>query len=80
MHQELKGREYYNGHIMNDSFREWLKSCLKEYTYQMNQVTKDRGTYTFFLTEEEKTQAELDAEADLESHLNKKAGIYQEEK
>ena len=80
MHQELKGREYYNGHIMNDSFREWLKSCPKEYTYQMNQVTKDRGTYTFFLTEEEKTQAELDAEADLESHLNKKAGIYQEEK
>jgi len=53
MHQELKGREYYNGHIMNQSFQEWLKSCPKEYTWQMNQVTKNRGTYTFFLTEEE---------------------------
>ena len=53
MHQELKGREYYNGHIMNDSFREWLKSCPKEYTWQMNQVTKNRGTYTFFLLEED---------------------------
>ena len=30
---------------------EWLKTCPKEYTYQMNQVTKDRGTYTFFLNE-----------------------------
>ena len=53
MHQELKDREYYNGHIMNQSFREWLKSCPKEYTWQMNQVTKDRGTYTFFLIKEE---------------------------
>ena len=43
----------YRGYIMNDSFVEWLKSCPKEYTWQMNQVTKDRGTYTFFLTEEE---------------------------
>tara|TARA_R100000329_G_scaffold23333_1_gene22390 strand:- start:806 stop:1012 length:207 start_codon:yes stop_codon:yes gene_type:complete len=43
----------YRGYIMNDSFTEWLKSCPKEYTWQMNQVTKDRGTYTFFLTEEE---------------------------
>ena len=49
MHRELKNKEYYNGHIMNDSFTEWLKTCPKEYTHQMNQVTKDRGTYTFFL-------------------------------
>ena len=49
MNRELKNKEYYNGHIMNDSFTEWLKTCPKEYTYQMNQVTKDRGTYTFFL-------------------------------
>jgi len=51
MHQELKNKEYYNGHIMNDSFTEWLKTCPKEYIYQMNQVTKDRGTYTFILNE-----------------------------
>ncbi len=49
MHRELKNKEYYNGHIMNNSFTEWLKTCPKEYTWQMNQVTKDRGTYTFFL-------------------------------
>ena len=49
MHRELKNKEYYNGHIMNDSFTEWLKTCPKEYIWQMNQVTEDRGTYTFFL-------------------------------
>ena len=53
MHQELKDREYYNGFIMNKSFRDWVKSCPKEYTWQMNQVTKNQGTYTFFLKEEE---------------------------
>jgi hypothetical protein len=53
MHQELKGREYYNGFIMNESFQEWLKSCPIEYNWQMNQVTKDRGTYTFVLDEGE---------------------------
>ena len=53
MHQELKDREYYNGFIMNKSFRDWVKTCPKEYSWQMNQVTKDSGTYTFFLEEEE---------------------------
>ena len=53
MHQELKDREYYNGFIMNKSFRDWIKSCPKEYSWQMNQVTKDTGTYTFFLEEKE---------------------------
>ena len=55
MHQELKGREYYNGHIMNQSFQEWLKSCPKEYTWQMNQVTKDRRLVSIHnLTETER--------------------------
>ena len=49
MHRELKNKEYYNGHIMNDSFTEWLKTCPKEYIWQMNQVTEDKGIYTFFL-------------------------------
>ena len=53
MHQELKDREYYNGFIMNKAFRDWIKSCPKEYSGQMNQVTKDTGTYTFFLEEKE---------------------------
>ena len=53
MHQELKGREFYNGHIMNQSFRQCLKSCPKEYTWQMNHVTKNKLTYTFFLIEKE---------------------------
>jgi len=56
MHQEIKNREWpytYNGHIMNESFEKWLESCPEEYTWQMNEVTKNRGTYTFFLKEEE---------------------------
>ena len=58
MHQELKSHgtepiRYYNGFIMNESFRDWLESCPKEYTWQMNQVTKNQGTYTFLLKEEE---------------------------
>ena len=56
MHQESKNRECpytYNGHVMNKSFEKWLKSCPEEYTWQMNEVTKNRGTYTFFLKEEE---------------------------
>ena len=57
MHQELKDREYYNGFIMNKSFRDWIKTCPREYSWQMNQVTKDRGTYTFFLEEEEEDQS-----------------------
>lgn len=56
MHQEIKNKEWpytYNGFIMNKSFQEWLKSCPIEYNWQMNQVTKDRGTYTFVLDEGE---------------------------
>ena len=49
MHRELKNKEYYSGYIMNDSFTEWLKTCPKEYIWQMNQVTEDKGIYTFFL-------------------------------
>ena len=60
MHQELKDREYYNGFIMNKSFRDWVKSCPKEYTWQMNEVTKNRGTYTFFLKEEEDDDTFID--------------------
>ena len=58
MHQEIKSHgtepiRYYEGFIMNESFQEWLKSCPIEYNWQMNQITKDRGTYTFVLDEGE---------------------------
>ena len=38
MHQELKDREYYNGFIMNKSFRDWIKSCNYSCVYVVLQV------------------------------------------
>ena len=32
---------------MDQSFKEWLTTCPKEYIWQINDVTKDRGTFTF---------------------------------
>ena len=32
---------------MNQSFKEWLTTCPKEYIWQINEVTKDQGTFTF---------------------------------
>ena len=32
---------------MDQSFKEWLTTCPEEYIWQMNEVTKDRGTFTF---------------------------------
>ena len=32
---------------MNQSFKDWLTTCPEEYIWQMNEVTKDRGTFTF---------------------------------
>ena len=54
-------------------FREETKKGKKVYISTEEDKLKSVKVY------EPKTQAELDAEADLESHLNKKAGIYQEE-
>ena len=41
----------YRGFIMNSSFEKWLDTCPSEYVWMMNEVTKDRGTYTFILKE-----------------------------
>ena len=32
---------------LDKSFKEWLTTCPKEYIWQINEVTKDRGTFTF---------------------------------
>ena len=32
---------------MNQSFKEWLTTCPKEYIWQIDEVTKDQGTFIF---------------------------------
>tara|TARA_R100000654_G_scaffold474_1_gene1690 strand:- start:1093 stop:1248 length:156 start_codon:yes stop_codon:yes gene_type:complete len=44
---------FYSGDLMPDDFEEWLKTLPNKYTYQMNSIKKDRGTYTFFIEETE---------------------------
>ena len=36
---------------MDQSFKEWLTTCPKKYIWQVDEVTKDRGTFTFFLSD-----------------------------
>ena len=40
---------FYSGDLMPGDFEEWLNTLPKNYSYQMNNITKDRGTYTFFI-------------------------------
>ncbi len=37
---------------MDQSFKEWLTTCPRKYIWRIDEVTKDRGTFTFFLLEE----------------------------
>ena len=32
---------------MDQSFKEWLTTCPKEYIWQIDEVTKDQGTFIF---------------------------------
>ena len=32
---------------LDKSFKEWLTTCPKEYIWQIEEVTKERGTFTF---------------------------------
>ena len=32
---------------LDKSFKEWLTTCPKEYIWQIDEVTKERGTFTF---------------------------------
>tara|TARA_R100001460_G_C3414952_1_gene160133 strand:+ start:216 stop:428 length:213 start_codon:yes stop_codon:yes gene_type:complete len=48
--QEIKNLKNFAS--MSQSFKEWLTTCPKEYIWQINEVTKDRGTFTFFLKEQ----------------------------
>ena len=32
---------------MDQSFKEWLTTCPRKYIWQIDEVTKDRGTFTF---------------------------------
>ena len=33
--------------FLDKSFKEWLTTCPKEYIWQINEVTKDQGTFIF---------------------------------
>tara|TARA_R100000353_G_scaffold103464_1_gene74714 strand:- start:72 stop:227 length:156 start_codon:yes stop_codon:yes gene_type:complete len=44
---------FYSGDLMPNDFEEWLKTLPSNYSYQMNSITKDRGTYTFFIEDKE---------------------------
>jgi len=44
---------FYSGDLMPSDFEEWLKTLPNNYSYQMNSITKDKGTYTFFIEETE---------------------------
>jgi len=37
---------------MDQSFKEWLTTCPRKYTWQIDEIAKDRGTFTFLLLEE----------------------------
>ena len=32
---------------LDQSFKEWLTTCPKEYIWQIDEVTKEQGTFTF---------------------------------
>ena len=32
---------------MDQSFKEWLTTCPKEYIWQIKEITEERGTFTF---------------------------------
>ena len=32
---------------MDKSFKEWLTTCPEKYIWEINEVTKDQGTFTF---------------------------------
>ena len=36
---------------LDKSFKEWLTTCPKEYIWQIDEVTKERGTFIFKKTE-----------------------------
>ncbi len=37
---------------INQSFKKWLTTCPKEYIWQIKEVTKDQGTFSFYKTNE----------------------------
>ena len=48
--QKIKNLKNFGS--MDRSFKEWLTTCPKEYIWQINDVTIDRGTFTFRRTNE----------------------------
>ena len=43
----MKIQNLKNFASMNQSFKEWLTTCPKEYIWQINEVTKNQATFTF---------------------------------
>ena len=42
---------FYSGDLMPEDFSKWLDTLPKGYSYQMNEITKNKGVYTFFIEE-----------------------------
>ena len=42
---------YYQGPLMPNEFQEWLDSCPLE--YQMLEITKEKGSYIFFIDQDD---------------------------
>jgi len=42
---------YYSGPLMPNEFHEWLKTCPLQ--WQMLEITKDSGSYVFFIEEDD---------------------------
>ena len=43
--QEIQNLKNFGS--IDQSFKEWLTTCPREYIWQIDEVTKDRGTFTF---------------------------------
>tara|TARA_R100001443_G_C3282893_1_gene160842 strand:+ start:416 stop:571 length:156 start_codon:yes stop_codon:yes gene_type:complete len=41
---------YYSGPLMPDEFSEWLSTCPLK--WQMLEITKDQGSYVFYIEDE----------------------------
>ena len=42
---------YYSGPLMPDKFQDWLDKC--PLSWVMLEITKEKGTYVFFINENE---------------------------
>ena len=47
INQIMTIKDLKNFGSMDKSFKEWLTTCPEKYIWEINEVTKDQGTFTF---------------------------------